>query len=341
MDVAMAPGRLIWHPRRPSRGEVVVAVGTFDGVHVGHQAILRAARELADRAAAPCVALTFEPHPRSVVQPEWEGGLLTTLDQRLELLLRYGAHACAVLHFDRQVAAMAPEAFVQEVLVEKIGAAAVVAGFNFAFGRGRRGDISTLQALGPRLGLRVRAVEPVYVDGRPASSTAARALLQQGEVGPARAVLGRSYAVRGVVVRGEGRGRQLGYPTANIEHSPEQVLPADGVYVARFHLLGDGPRDSREDHRRQGLDALAVVSRRPTFGGDRRWLEVHALDAAGDWYGRSVEVEFEERLRPIRTFSSPEELAAQIEADRRAAEAYLGRPGPRNLPGQRQEPGHL
>ncbi len=273
--------------------------------------------------AIGCVALTFDPHPRSVVQPGWDGALLTTLDQRLELLMRYGAHACAVLQFDRQVAQMAPESFIREVLVREVGAAAVVAGFNFAFGRGRQGDISTLETLGLAVGLRVRAVAPVYVDGRPASSTAARVLVQQGEVEKASAVLGRAYALRGVVVAGEGRGRRLGYPTANIDPGAGRVLPADGVYVARMRLLDRGAEGDRLQAPEEELDALAVVSRRPTFGGERRWLEVHALDAGGDWYGRMVEVEFEKRLRPIRTFASPQELVAQIEADRRAARVYL------------------
>lgn len=311
--------QLRWYPEAPRGGRPVVAIGTFDGVHLGHQAILRAAVEMARALGEPCVALTFDPPPRQVLQPDTAPPQLTTLQQRLELLLQQGVNACAVVLFDRQVAGLLPEQFVDGVLVEKLRAGAVVAGYNFGFGRGRQGTVRTLEELGQRRGFRVRVVGPVSVDGRPVSSTLARALVQAGQVQQARAVLGRPFTVRGVVVPGAGRGRSLGYPTANVATEPGQLLPGDGVYIARARLLGADPAWSAKP-----LAALAVISARPTFGaGQERWLEVHALFEAGDWYRQAMEVEFLEFLRGIRTFASPQELLAQIEEDRRRAVRYF------------------
>lgn len=300
----------------------MVAIGTFDGVHLGHRAILRAALEMARAEGEPCVALTFDPPPREVLQPGSAPPQLATLQQRLELLLEAGVDACAVVGFDAEVAALSPEQFVDGVLVGRLHASGVVVGYNFGFGRGRQGTARTLQELGPRRGFRVRVVEPVSVDGRPVSSTLVRALVQAGEVGRARAVLGQPFAVRGVVVPGAGRGRSLGYPTANVRTDPRQLLPGDGVYLAWARLFSP-----EQGGFTQRMAALAVVSTRPTFESSAgRWLEVHCLFEGGEWYQRTVEVEFLEFLRGIRAFRSPEELAEQIEEDRRRALRYFQGP---------------
>ena len=318
------PVAIRWHPAAPAGRAPVVAIGTFDGVHRGHRAILEAALAWARADGRPAVALTFDPPPREVLAPERAPLQLTSLQQRLELLLAAGIDACAVIGFDRQVAALTPEQFVEEVLAGQLGVGGVVAGYNFGFGRGRSGDATTLQALGRRLGIRVQVVGPVAVHGTPVSSSWVRRLVGTGDVRAAAAALGRPFAVRGEVVRGAGRGRALGYPTANVRPGPRQLLPQDGVYFAWARLLPT--QDVRPGQR---LAALAVVSTRPTFGGgEGRWLEVHCLEAVGDWYGRVCEVEFLERLRAIRAFAGPRDLTAQIEEDRRAAARYFaGRDG--------------
>ncbi len=311
-----APHRvdLTWHPGPPPSGTtVVVALGTFDGVHVGHQAILAESRRLAAQLGASPVAVTFDPHPRHVLQPDQAPPLLTPLATRIRLLQEHGAQAVCVITFDRALAAMDPESFVRLVLRERLGARGAVVGFNFGFGRGRQGDARTLQALGEPLGLAVRIVPPAKRDGRVVSSSLVRRLLEEGRVREAAEALGRPYRLEGTVVRGDGRGRQIGYPTANVETDPVQLLPADGVYLATLDRL----------------PSLAVVGRRPTFTGGPRWLEVHVLEGRWELYGRRVQVDLLEHLRPVVPFSSVEALVRQIEADRQAAARYFSLAAPR------------
>lgn len=312
---AETPVRVAWHPAPPQSDQgAVVAVGTFDGVHLGHQAILQACARLADELGLPAVAVTFHPHPRQVLEPHRAPALLTPLPLRLRLLRQHGVGAVAVIAFDRALADMEPEAFVRDVLVGRLRARGAVVGFNFGFGRGRRGDARTLQALGAELGLAVRVVPPTEQGGQVVSSSAVRRLLEEGRAAEAAALLGRPYCLEGTVVRGDGRGRRLGYPTANVATDPAQLLPADGVYLATLDQM----------------PALAVVGTRPTFDGRGRWLEVHVLEGRWELYGKEVRVELLERLRPVIPFATPEALVAQIEADRRAAAAYFA--------AQRREP---
>ncbi|WP_324717760.1 bifunctional riboflavin kinase/FAD synthetase [Carboxydochorda subterranea] len=301
--------RIDWYPPEPSTGaKSIVAIGTFDGVHLGHQAILRSARRLAERLEARAVALTFDPHPRLVVAPDAPPPLLLTpLSDRVALLREYGAEAVAVLGFDREVAALEPETFVSSVLCARLQCSGVVAGFNFTFGRDRSGTAATLREIGEKLGLVTEIVPPVQLQGQAVSSSLIRQLVERGEVEGAGQLLGRPYRVAGEVVRGEGRGRQLGYPTANIRPDPAQQLPGDGVYLA---LLDQMP-------------ALAVVSTRPTFGPGARWLEVHVVEGSPSLYGRRSGVEFLRFLRPIRRFSGVDDLVAQIGVDRERALEYF------------------
>jgi len=305
---------LTWHPGPPPPGTaVVVALGTFDGVHVGHQAILAESRRLAAEMGASPVAVTFDPHPRHVLQPDQAPPLLTPLPARIRLLQEHGAQAVCVITFDRALAQMDPESFVRLVLCGHLGARGAVVGFNFGFGRGRQGDACTLQALGEQLGLAVRIVPPAERDGRIVSSSLVRRLLEEGRVREAAEALGRPYRLEGTVVRGDGRGRQLGYPTANVETDPAQLLPEDGVYLATLDRL----------------PSLAVISRRPTFAGGARWLEVHVIEGRWELYGRRVQVDLLEHLRPVIPFSSAEALVRQIEADRQAAARYFSLEGSR------------
>lgn len=307
-DETAHPARIGWYPPEPPAGETVVAIGTFDGVHLGHQAIVGQAAELALKQGAACVAVTFEPHPRHVLNPASALPILTPLPERVRLLLQSGAAAVAVITFDRKLAALDAETFVDCVLRRQLRARGVVAGFNFGFGRNRSGSAATLERFGEKAGLAVRIVQPVESGGRVVSSSEIRRLLQEGDVKEAARLLGRAYRVGGVVVKGDGRGRALGYPTANVRPDPLQLVPADGVYLA---LL-------------DGMPALAVISARPTFGQDaRRWLEVHVLEGWWELYGRQVSVDLLQKLRPIVRFQSAQRLAAQIEADRRSALAYF------------------
>ena len=291
---------------------VSVTVGNFDGVHRGHQALVGEAVSAAHEASGTAVVLTFDPHPSRVLSPERALTSLMTVDQKAEMLAGLGADRLAVLPFTREVSEKSPEAFAREVLAHALGARQVVVGTNFRFGRGREGDVAGLTALGGSLGFAVRAVEPVWHREGPISSSRVREALARGEVAPAREMLGRPFFVDGVVTRGEGRGRGLGIPTANLDVVNE-TLPRAGVYACRVGMP-DGAERS----------AVANLGRRPTFGGEATTLEAHLLDFEGDLYGHRLRVAFLERLRDERRFPGPEALVAQIRADIAEARRTLG-----------------
>lgn len=302
-------------PRLPDafRG-AAVAIGNFDGVHRGHRAVLDAARALVP-GAAPGV-LTFEPHPREVLQPDRAPARLTPLAAKLRLLREAGARFVQVLRFDRALIAMPAEAFVREVLVERLGAAGVAVGQDFRFGHGRGGDPALLTWLGPILGFRASVVTPLAVDGEPCSSTRVRELLGDGHVALAAALLGRPHAVEGRVVRGDGRGRQIGFPTANLAlRGRRPMLPAAGVYAVTVRPRPGGA---------VVWPGVANLGHRPTFEGRELRLEVHLLDRGPDLYGTPLEVGFVERLRGEMRFDGIESLRAQIARDVAQARAVHG-----------------
>jgi riboflavin kinase/FMN adenylyltransferase len=288
----------------------VLTVGNFDGLHLGHQAILatvvRRARDLRGEA----VVYTFDPHPRKVLRPESAPGLLVTLEQKLELLAAAGVDAAVVEPFTADFARTSAEQFVREQLHRRLRPLEVYVGYDFHFGRDREGSMRMLTELGPRLGFSVTIIPEVTQDGDDVNSTRIRELLDQGRVERAHAMLGRAYSARGRVVKGEGRGRGLGFPTANL--APEnEVLPAAGVYAGWLRLLdaGDPPAGTR-------LAAVTNVGRRPTFEGAGRLVaEAHCLGFEGDLYGRRVELSFDHRLREERRFAGPAALREQIRAD--------------------------
>ena len=299
-----------------------VTVGHFDGVHRGHQALVAAALDRARSLAGTAVALTFEPHPARVIDPARARAALMTFDQKVEVLAGLGVDVLAVVPFDRERAAQPAEAFVREVLADALAARAVIVGAGFRFGRGRGGDVGLLEDLGRTLGFAVVAVPPVEQGGEPVSSTRIRTEVEAGRVAEAARLLGRPYFVDGTVVRGEGRGRKLGIPTANLDVENE-TLPARGVYAVWCRVL-DGAAGARGP-------AVVNLGRRPTFGGRDTTVEAHLLDQDLDLYGRRLRLEFAERLREERPFPGPDALIEQIRLDISRARPLLDEASHRKL----------
>jgi riboflavin kinase / FMN adenylyltransferase len=297
----------------------VVTIGAYDGVHLGHQAVLRLVRELADARGLEAALVTFDRHPAEVVRPDSAPRLLTTLDQRLELLDATGdLDLCWLLPFDEARSKEAAEDFVREVLVDGIGARLVVVGADFHFGHRRGGNVPLLDRMGAELGFEVLGLGLVAVEGDttgvPYSSTRIRELLAKGDVAEAVRLLGRPHEVRGVVGHGDERGEHLGVPTANLSVPERICLPADGVYAGTFVA---------ED----GADRPAAISvgTRPTFyeNGDVL-VEAYLLDFEGDLYGQRVKVRFREWVRGQERFDSTEALIEQMNADIEATRRILG-----------------
>lgn len=298
-------------------GRTAVVIGNFDGVHLGHRRVLARGREVADARGLSLVAVTFDPHPMAVLRPEHAPTSLTSIESRAELLGEGGADAVLVLPFDRGVASWTPEEFVERVLVEALHAEAVVVGANFRFGNRAAGDVATLHETGAVHGFEA---EGIALDGGPQvwSSTYVRTCLATGDVAGAAEALGRPYAVRGVVVRGDQRGRGLGYPTANVPTSTLTAAPADGVYAGWLRRRDTGER----------FPAAISVGTNPTFDGQReRRVESYVLDRDDlELYGVDVEVSFVERLRGMVAFESVEKLVAQMDDDVRRAREILEDP---------------
>ena len=288
-------------------------VGNFDGVHRGHQALIGTAVAAARDRAGTAVVLTFEPHPSRVLSPHRAPSALMTLEQKAEVLAGLGVDLLAVLPFSLELAGRTPGEFARLVLAEALGARLIVVGTNFRFGRGRAGDLAQLRELGRSLGFEVEGLAPLLHEGAPISSSRVREALARGAVEAVPALLGRRYFVDGTVVRGAGRGRTIGVPTANLEVVNE-TLPGGGVYAC-WARTEEGPL----------RPAVANVGRRPTFGGGQVTVEAHLLDEDADLYGRHLRLEFEARLREERTFPGPDALRAQIQQDIAAARRVLSK----------------
>jgi riboflavin kinase/FMN adenylyltransferase len=283
---------------------VVAALGNFDGVHLGHQAVLQRAVKEGRRRGARVVAATFDPHPRSVLGPGVQPKLLTTLKLRREALLRYGADEVRAIRFDEELSSKSPEEFVRDVLVGEIEAKAVVVGKNFRFGHRAAGDVEDLSRLMRSFGGRAYAVAVRSGAGEgEISSTRIRGLIAEGEVGEAAELLGRPYVLRGEVIVGDRRGSSIGFPTANIIPDPAVVVPGRGVY-------GGFVRVGKAVH-----PACTNVGVAPTFGRGESRIEAYLIDFEGDLYGRVVDVSFGRRIRPEKRFSSVDELKKQITQD--------------------------
>ena len=297
----------------------MVTIGAYDGVHLGHRALIAEVRERAAHLGCGSAVVTFDRHPAMVVRPESAPKLLTDLEQKLELLAETGIDYTLVVHFDEARSHESAEDFVHEVLVGCLNAKAVVVGHDFHFGHGRRGNVPLLTQMGAELGFDVLGIRLVGDTGAAYSSTRIRGLLHDGDVAGAAALLGRPHEVRGTVTRGDARGRDLGFPTANIAMPGEVLLPADGIY-AGWYRRPDGARHM----------AALSLGRRPTFyeHADTSLLEAYLLDFEGELYGERAAVQFVARLRDEERFDSVEALVARIGDDVAATRAVLvGRKG--------------
>lgn len=293
----------------------VVTCGTFDGVHRGHQALLAEVVRRGRRGGLTSVLVTFEPHPLAVVNPAAVPKLLTVAEEKRELVTAHGIEQFVLLPFTPAVAQLDAEAFVRR-LCDEYGMRELVMGYDHGFGRDRAGDVEVVKRLGSVQGFGVTVVDAVRDKGQPISSTLIRTALAQGDLDAAGRWLGRSYGVRGTVVRGVGRGRTIGVPTLNLEPpDPRKLLPPDGVYAVRVRTPGG----------RYG--GMMNQGPRPTFGEQARTLEVHLFDFDGELYGETVHIEWIRRLRDVQAFSSREALVAQLERDRHAARASLNLDG--------------
>ncbi len=289
-----------------------VTLGVFDGVHRGHASVIERVVEAAGGRGWLAVVVTFDRHPTAVVADRREP-VITSLQHRLRLFEGLGVDTCVVTVFGRRVAQMSAESFVREILWERLRARLVVLGFDCRFGRDRQGDAALCRRLGEELGFKVQVVPPLLADGEPVSSTAIREAIQAGALQRAARLLGRPFSLYGTVVPGDGRGKELGCPTANLDLHHE-IVPPQGVYVSRAFLDGEG------------RPAVTSVGHRPTFHRDSGLppvVEVHLIDWCGNLYGRDIEVAFVRRLRGQRTFETPEALSEQIGRDIARARALL------------------
>ena len=295
----------------------VLTLGVFDGLHLGHQLIMKTVVERAKAAGAVPTVITFEPHPRAVLHPESAPPLLQTFDQKIEALGVLGIEQTIVIHFDKAFSEIRAQDFLREVVADRLHAKAVYLGRGFAFGHNREGDIELLRRVSERLGFFADEVPEVRLRGRRIGSTRIRELLQQGNVNLARRMLGRPYGVEGQVIRGDARGATLGFPTANL-HPQNRVIPRGGVYVTATLIEGQWRR------------SVTNIGTRPTFGDNLGpSVETHVLNWSGDLYGDVVRVRFLHRLRDEKKFGSIDELKTQIERDVALAEDYFGRVGVR------------
>jgi riboflavin kinase / FMN adenylyltransferase len=302
-------------------GRTVVTIGMYDGVHRGHQKLIGAAVARARAMRRPCLLLTFDPHPAEVVRPGSHPAILTAMDRKAELVADLGVDAMCVLPFTTDFMRLSPETFTHTVLVEHLHAAQVVVGENFTYGFKAAGNVATLTVEGRRFGFAVEGVALAAVDDDDVtiSSTYIRACVAAGDMVSAARALGRPHRVDGIVVRGDRRGRDLGYPTANVESPPFTAIPADGVYAG--HLV---TRDPRSGASRERLPAAISVGSNPTFQGSRRTVEAFVLDYDEDLYGEHVGVEFVHRLRPMAAFPDVDALLAAMAKDVSDTREILG-----------------
>jgi len=291
-------------------GRSVVTIGEFDGVHRGHQRIISRAMTDAAELRLPVVVVTFDPHPDEVVRPGSHPPLLCTASRRSQLLSGLGVDAVCVLPFTLEFSRLGPDEFVRTVLVERLRAARVVVGANFRFGHKAAGDVALLAELGEKYDFTAEGVPLLAENGVTISSTGIRAMLAAGDVARAAHDLGRPHRVEGVVVRGQQRGRSLGFPTANLETQPYTAIPADGVYAGWLATLDSAGMESER------WPAAISVGTNPTFDGRHRTVEAYALDRDDlDLYGTRVAVDFVARLRATLKFASVDELVAQMHVD--------------------------
>lgn len=289
----------------------VATIGNFDGHHLGHRRLLGTVVETARRMNGTALALTFDPHPVKILAPHVDLKFLTSPEEKLKHFEEAGIDEVVLLEFSHAFASLSAESFARQVVSQGLGIRQIFVGQHFAFGKGRSGKVADLVAFGQRFGFAVDPVEPVVADGAVVSSTRVRKLVQDGQVDLAARLLGRQYAVAGIVMPGVQRGQELGWPTANLRLPAERVIPPDGVYATMTVW------------NRRSFDSVAYIGTRPTFDAGERLLEVYLLDERQDLYGERINVQFLQRLRGDIQFASGDELSRQIAIDVERAKAIL------------------
>ena len=292
-----------WHGLKDKHRDIVVGLGNFDGVHLGHQKLIAELVGMAKENGGTPAVFTFHPHPMAVLNPENSPPLLLSQESKQKFIARLGVEVLLLVPFDVIFASLSPEDFIKIVLYEELGAKGVVVGYNYTFGHRGRGTPALLEEQSTIFGYQLRVVPPVKVAGQTVSSTLIRSLLMKGEVAEAARFLGYYPFIEGWVVSGEKRGRTLGYPTANLEIDQSLLVPANGVYIVKVYFDGDT------------YLGVANIGTKPTFQGKARNVEVHLMDFYGNLYGEHIKVSFTRRLRGEKRFKTPYDLVKQIEQD--------------------------
>ncbi|MCL6493230.1 MAG: bifunctional riboflavin kinase/FAD synthetase [Ignavibacterium sp.] len=286
--------------------QTVLTLGTFDGIHLGHQQIIKRVIECSEENKLRNLIITFHPHPRKVINPEMQLKLLTTNEEQINILEKLGVQNLLVINFTKEFSQLTPDEFVKNYLVDKIGLSRIVIGYDHHFGKGRGGDVEFLLAAGKKYDFEILQIQPFIIDDEPVSSTKIRAALEAGDINKVNKMLGRYYSFSGVVVEGDKRGRELGYPTANIKLSDEdKMLPQIGIYAVLVEI--DGIQ----------YKALLSIGKRPTFYNDGKVVpEVYIYDFNNDIYGKEIKVNLIQKLRGEEKFNSAEELIRQMNIDK-------------------------
>ncbi len=289
----------------------VLTIGNFDGVHKGHLTLFDKVKERAKAIDGQSVVMTFDPHPIKVMKPGNGPPLITPIEQKLELISNAGIDVILCLSFTLEFASISAEAYVQDILVDKVGVKEIVVGYDYTFGRRRQGNVTLLREMGKKLGFRVHLMDPVHLDDAVVSSTSIRQLVQEGNLSDAKKFLGRDYQICGTVIKGKDRGgRLLGFPTANLK-SVDELIPKRGVYAVTV-VVND----------RTWL-GVTNIGYNPTFGDDALTVETHLLDFSEDIVGKTIKIRFVERLRDEKTFGDVKELSDQITRDIEQARELL------------------
>ena len=299
--------------------DTVLTVGTFDGVHAGHKVLINRVTEEAERSKSRSVIVTFDPHPREIINPGKAGiKLLSTLDERSELLSDLGVDEMVVIPFDRDFSLLTSEEFVRKIVWKKIGVKTFIIGYDHQFGRNREGTIETVQRLGKELGFSSHIVSKQEVKDKTVSSTAIRnAIQKEGDMKLAASFLDRYYILHGSVVHGDKRGKKIGYPTANIQpENTKKIIPKKGVYAVWIRVDGEY------------FEGMMNIGTRPTFDGKSETLEVHIFDFDKDIYGKKIQVQFADRIRDEQSFSGIDELKQQLNEDSKSAKNLLKKISP-------------